>query len=335
MAPVLGVRYEESTAIPFKATTSLASYIPGRSIVPKHDATYEYEDLKPSFSNKKWPAYAEVPYDDKAHRGSPAFTNLLATATDIFDYNPKVGTKSTASTSQHSPDAAKNELALLIATSGRCYRSFLWHLDAPYELQPSSYTSLKVLKVPPRGGGGDTLWSSQHAAYDALSTPMQNYLESLTALPSSHMQAEGTLAAGRTVGRDPIVTEHPLIRSHPVTVWKALFCNPGFVTQIVGVPKVESDVIMGYLNEVVATTQELHVRLQWGKDDVAFWDNWVTNHSASYSFAPYRRRAGRVAVQAERPFLAPDARSQEQELAREYGLPAVNKDGSKQSHCKD
>ncbi|CAL3971473.1 unnamed protein product [Diplocarpon coronariae] len=362
MAPVLGVRYEESTAIPFKATTSLASYIPGRSIVPKHDATCEYEDLKPSFSNKKWPAYAEVLYEDKAHRGSPAFTNLLATATDIFDYNPKVGTKSTASTSQHSPDAAKNELALLMFTRGVVFfrNQNFFTIDAQRELGlyfgslhkhattsvpkrgdlddvhvPSSYTSLKVLKVPPRGGGGDTPWSSQYAAYDALSTPMQKYLESLTALHSSHMQAEGTLAAGRTVGRDPIVTEHPLIRSHPVTVWKALFCNPGFVTQIVGVPKVESDVIMGYLNEVVATTQELHVRLQWGKDDVAFWDNWVTNHSASYSFAPYRRRAGRVAVQAERPFLAPDARSQEQELAREYGLPAVNKDGSKQSHCKD
>lgn len=43
-----------------------------------------------------------------------------------------------------------------------------------------------------------------------------------------------------------------------------------------GVPKVESDVIISYLNEVVATTQEFHVRFQWGKDDVAFWDNRIT-----------------------------------------------------------
>ena len=28
--------------------------------------------------------------------------------------------------------------------------------------------------------------------------------------------------------------------------------------------------IINYLNEVVATTQELHVRFQWEKDDVAF-----------------------------------------------------------------
>ncbi|KAK2624546.1 hypothetical protein QTJ16_006496 [Diplocarpon rosae] len=392
MAPTLEVRYEESTSIPSKAITSLASsYIPGRTIIQEHDSTYEYEDLQPSFPNKKWPAYGEVPYEDKAHLGSPTFTNLLATASDIFDYNPKVGTEVHGVDLSTLTDAAKNDLALLIAIRGVVFfrnqksftidaqrelglyfgglhkhattavpkrgdlddvhvvytdekstdqravfsPSFLWHSDVTYELQPPSYTSLKVLTGPPRGGGGDTLWSSQYAAYDALSTPMQQYLESLTALHSSHMQAEGTLAAGRTVRRDPIVTEHPLIRSHPVTGWKALFFNPGFVTKIVGVPKLESDVIVGYLNEIVATTQELHVRFQWGKDDVAFWDNRITNHSASYGFAPHRRHAVRVAVQAERPFLAPDARSQEEDLAKKYGLPVVNKDGSKQSNYND
>lgn len=129
-----------------------------------------------------------------------------------------------------------------------------------YELQPPSYTSLKVLTGPPRGGGGDTLWASQYAVYDALSVPMQKYLEGLTALHSAQMQAEGSRAAGRPVRRDPIVTEHPLVRTHPVTGWKSVFFNPGFVTEIVGVPKVESNAIISYLNEVLATTQELHVR---------------------------------------------------------------------------
>ena len=99
---------------------------------------------------------------------------------------------------------------------------------------------------------------------------MQKYLESLTALHSSHIQAEGSKALSRTIRRDPIVTEYPLIRSHSVTGWKSLFVNPGFVTKIVGIPKLESDVIISYLNEVIATTQELHIGFQWGKDDVAF-----------------------------------------------------------------
>ena len=152
-----------------------------------------------------------------------------------------------------------------------------------YEVQPPSYTTLKVLTGPPRGGGGDTLWASQYAAYDALSTPMQKYLEGLTALHSAEIQAQGSRAAGRPVRRDPIITEHPLIRTHPVTGWKSLFFNPGFVTQIVGIPKTESNAIISYLNEVIATTQEIHVRFQWGKDDVAVWDNRICVRVAVFS----------------------------------------------------
>ena len=120
------------------------------------------------------------------------------------------------------------------------FPTFLWHSGITYEVQPPSYTSLKVISGPPRGAGDDTLWSSNYAAYDALSAPMQKYLQSLTALHSSHMQAEGSRALNRLVRRDPIVTEQPLIRSHPVTGWKSLFFNPGFVTKIVGIPTVES-----------------------------------------------------------------------------------------------
>ena len=104
---------------------------------------------------------------------------------------------------------------------------------------------------------------------------MQKYLEGLTALHSAHMQAEGSRAAGRPVRRDPVITEHPLIRTHPVTGWKSVFFNPGFVTEIVGIPRVESNAVINYLNEIVTTTQELHVRFQWKKNDVAFWDNRI------------------------------------------------------------
>jgi sulfonate dioxygenase len=66
-----------------------------------------------------------------------------------------------------------------------------------------------------------------------------------------------------------------LIRVHPVTGWKSLFYNPGFVTKIVGVPRLESEYIVKYLNELIATTNELHVSFDWGRDDVAFWDNRI------------------------------------------------------------
>jgi len=197
-----------------------------------------------------------------------------------------------------------------------------------YEVQPPSYTSLKVLTGPPRGGGGDTLWSSQYAAYDMLSPYMQKYLESLSALHSADLQAHGSRALARTVRREPITTEHPLIRTNPVTGWKSIFFNPGFVTKIVGVPKTESDHVISLLNEIVATNPEIHARFQWNEGDVAFWDNRVTNHSASYGFAPHRRHAVRVAVRAEKPYLDPESQSQEDELSQKYGAPKANKDGS-------
>lgn len=96
-----------------------------------------------------------------------------------------------------------------------------------YEIQPPSYTSLKVLTGPPRGGGGDTLWASQYAVYDLLSPGMQKYLEGLEALHSAQIQADGSIALGRTVRREPVVTKHPLTRTHPVTGWKSVFFNPG------------------------------------------------------------------------------------------------------------
>ena len=187
---------------------------------------------------------------------------------------------------------------------------------------------MKVLTGPPRGGGGDTLWSSQYAAYDMLSPHMQKYLESLTALHSADLQAQGTRDLGRTVRREPVTTEHPLIRTNPVTGWKSLYFNPGFVTKIVDVPKTESDHIISFLNEIVATSPEVHARFQWNEGDVAFWDNRVTNHSATYGFAPHRRHAVRVAVRAERPYFDNASRSQEEEVSERFGVPKANKDGS-------
>ena len=338
MAPSLEVLYEETPVnlshnhAPAKQLpTSVSSYVPGRTVVADHE-NYEFDDLKPSFPDTTWPPLENVSYNDKGLLGDSSFKNLLSNATDVFDYNPKIGTEIHGVDLANLSDAAKNDLALLIASRGVVFfrnqknfdieaqrklgayygtlhkhattavpkrgdlddvhvvytdekskdqramftPTFLWHSDVTYELQPPAYTSLKVLNGPPRGGGGDTLWSSQYAAYDSLSAPMQNYLESLTALHSSHMQAEGSRAMGRTVRREPIITEHPLIRSHPVTGWKSLFFNPGFVTKIVGNPKMESDMIISYLNEIVTTTQELHVRFQWQKDDVALWDNRIS-----------------------------------------------------------
>ena len=387
------VQYAPKQSWPIKVEVErsrVTTYEPGRTVIATHD-NYTHDDLLPIFPDVHWEPLKVFAHQDKGLHGDAKFSYLLAEATDVFDYNPKIGTEVSGVRLATLTDAQKDDLARLIATRGVVFfrnqgdfdietqrelgkyfgtlhrhattsvprkegledvhvvftsdksvdqrafftPTFLWHSDVTYELQPPSYTSLKVLSGPPRGGGGDTLWSSQYAAYDALSFHMQQYLESLTALHSADIQASGSRALNRPVRRDPITTEHPLIRVNPVTGWKSLFFNPGFVTKIVGVPKTESDAIIKYLMEVIATTQEAHVRFQWGTDDVAFWDNRVTNHTATYGFAPHRRHAVRVACHGEVPVYDVRGRSQEEEFNSWYGLPKANKNGAGVSNYND
>ena len=49
----------------------------------------------------------------------------------------------------------------------------------------------------------------------------------------------------------------------------------GLVTDIVGVPKAEAYAIICYLSELTTATQEIPVRFQWRKNDVALWDNRI------------------------------------------------------------
>ena len=101
-----------------KPHNSTHSYVPGRTVVQKHDDTYVYEDLRPRFPDLHWPAYTETPYVDKGQVGDANFKNLLADATEIFDYNPKIGTEVHGIDLANLSDAQKKDLARLIATRG-------------------------------------------------------------------------------------------------------------------------------------------------------------------------------------------------------------------------
>lgn len=100
------------------SSTNKLGYVPGRTIIKKHDDTYEYEHLRTRFPDIVWEPLGEVPYHDKGLLGDPTFKNLLSSATDVFDYNPKIGTEVTGIDLANLTDAQKNDLARLIATRG-------------------------------------------------------------------------------------------------------------------------------------------------------------------------------------------------------------------------
>lgn len=88
-----------------------------------------------------------------------------------------------------------------------------------YISKPPGTTFLYTLDTPTFHGkysGGDTAFVSQVEAYNRLSEPFRKRLEGLTAVHSAHEQAEFARKRGGVVRREPITSEHPVIRTHPV-----------------------------------------------------------------------------------------------------------------------
>ncbi|OAL51160.1 TauD-domain-containing protein [Pyrenochaeta sp. DS3sAY3a] len=153
-----------------------------------------------------------------------------------------------------------------------------YHSDVSYEHQPPAITLLTLLQVPETGG--DTGWTSQVAAYDRLSEPLKAFLEGLKAEHSGFPQAEGAARDGHFVRRDPVKSNHPIVRIHPVTKQKALFVNPGFTKRIIGLKDEESEAILKLLFKHISGSQDIQARIKWDDRTVALWDNRVTAHTA-------------------------------------------------------
>ncbi|KAF5359618.1 hypothetical protein D9756_003264 [Leucocoprinus leucothites] len=201
----------------------------------------------------------------------------------------------------------------------------LWHSDVTYEIQPPSTTSLKLLTGPEVGG--DTLWSSGYALYSSLSPGFQKYLEGLTALHSAVAQAEGARSAGLTVRRKEIETIHPVVRVHPATGWKSVYVNPGFTRRIVGVPKAESDAILSFLFHQISENPDHQVRFKWETNSIAFWDNRVVTHSATFDFWPATRHALRATPHGERPLSVQEYEEKTGKVAKDRQIEIWRQQG--------
>ncbi|WVQ95045.1 hypothetical protein IAU59_002137 [Kwoniella sp. CBS 9459] len=195
-------------------------------------------------------------------------------------------------------------------------RAELFHSDVTYEVQPPGTTILRLLTTPEVGN--DTLWSSGYAVYSSLSKPMQKYLESLSAIHSGFDQASSRSGISKVPRRQPIETIHPVVRVHPVTGWKSVFVNPGFVTRLVGVPKAESDLILGFIKDSFAQQTDATVRWSWQPNDVALWDNRVTVHSATFDAYPSLRHGLRVTPHAETPLSVEEYEAQTGKQAKDW-----------------
>jgi taurine dioxygenase len=173
-----------------------------------------------------------------------------------------------------------------------------WHSDVSCDAEPPMGSILYIKTCPPLGG--DTLFASMYAAYEALSDRMKQYLSGLTAIHDGEGYRGQYANYGVKDKESYPRAEHPIIRTHPVTGKKALYVNRGFTRRIVGIPVDESDGILRYLYEL-AENPLFQCRFRWRQNSVAFWDNRCVQHRAMWDYWPETRSGYRVTVKGDRP----------------------------------
>ncbi len=177
-----------------------------------------------------------------------------------------------------------------------------WHADVSCDAEPPMGSILHLHTVTE--AGGDTMFASMSAAYDALSDTMKSFLDGLQARhESEHVHScgyvgrKGKLRDGENAY--PAAT-HPVVRTHPVTGRKCLFVNSGFTTRIEGLSRTESRAILDFLFKHIEAP-EFHGRFGWRENSIAFWDNRCVQHRALWDYHPHVRSGHRVTVAGDRP----------------------------------
>jgi taurine dioxygenase len=171
-----------------------------------------------------------------------------------------------------------------------------WHSDGLWRAEPPLAFVLRMITIPP-DGGGDTLWSDCAAAYDNLPPEVKARIAGLDGkydfaeLFGAELDPD-ELAAKRA--QFPPVA-HPVVTIHPRTGRKLLFANAGATSSLAGLEPAESEALLRMLFEQ-AHVPEFQVRWRWRPGDVAFWDNWATWHYAVSDYYPNERLAERVSI---------------------------------------
>ena len=174
-----------------------------------------------------------------------------------------------------------------------------WHSDVSCDIEPPIGSMLYIRTCPPHGG--DTLFASMYAAYEALSDRMKAYLDGLTALHDSDHVYRGTYANYGVADKPEYPhANHPVVRTHPVTGRKALYVNRGFTTCINGIPRDESDGILSYLFAHMENPI-FQCRFRWRENSIAFWDNRCAQHRAMWDYWPHTRSGNRVTIAGDKP----------------------------------
>lgn len=170
-----------------------------------------------------------------------------------------------------------------------------WHSDLSFLPEPPAGSVLNGVEIPSHGG--DTVWASQMAAWEALPEPLQRLLDGRDAIhvgkpygvkwaPPAGTRSNVSMKRG-----DPSADEerrHPAVFTHPRTGRRGLFVNPTYTVRLDGLTEAESRPLLEQIQAHI-TRPEFQVRLRWEPGTVAVWDNFQTQHYAVNDYQGHRR----------------------------------------------
>ena len=173
-----------------------------------------------------------------------------------------------------------------------------WHTDGSYNEKPFKATQLYALAIPSRGG--DTLFASMYAAYDALPEPLKRRVDKLIGAYVYGGRRKKT-ALLNPEDRDKKPALHRIVRTHPETGRKGLYFDPGKILRIEGLDEKESDALIEELTRyMVQPGAEYHHK--WRKGDIVIWDNRCSYHKAAGDYPPEEDRIHwRVSIKERAP----------------------------------
>ena len=150
-------------------------------------------------------------------------------------------------------------------------RAAHWHIGGTWRNPPFNIESLTYQVVPDIGG--HTLWADLQAAYDGLSEPIKQLLESVSAIYSAY-PGDGTY------DRPPLTEtiEQPLVRAHRHTGRKGLLISSSALG-LTGVTEKEAKALLPFLL-AHASSPDYTIGFGWKPGDFVIWDNQATWHYA-------------------------------------------------------
>jgi taurine dioxygenase len=183
-----------------------------------------------------------------------------------------------------------------------------WHSDTAYLEQPPLATLLYALETPKTGG--DTLFASTTAAYDALSEGMRALVDKLVGVNSASLKVTGgrrkmhstigSMKVHDTENADQYESDHPVVRTHPDTGRKALYLSRSHTICFRDMSEEESRPLIDFL-QAHQTRPEFTCRVRWSPGTLTVWDNRCTQHNAVNDYHGQRRRMRRLTVGAQTP----------------------------------